>query len=88
MRRLVATDAWRSTLARNGWSDLYLDGVAFEQFVLAEQARVAGILRRIHADDQSAGGGPPQVHARTGGGPETRRSDPDRASSSADCFGP
>ena len=58
MRRLVVTDAWRSTLARNGWSDLYLDGVAFEQFVLAEQARVAGILRRIHADDESAGGPP------------------------------
>lgn len=54
MRRFVATREWQTTLTRNGWSDLYLDGVEFEQFVLAEQARVAAILRRIHADDDVA----------------------------------
>ena len=40
VRALVASPSWRETLARTGWTDAYLDGAAFRQFLLAEQARV------------------------------------------------
>ncbi|MDH4063926.1 MAG: tripartite tricarboxylate transporter substrate-binding protein [Acidobacteriota bacterium] len=47
VRALVASAGWRDTLQRTGWSDLYLDGPAFRQFLLAEQARVVGVLERL-----------------------------------------
>ena len=47
VRALVGSPAWKDTLARTGWSDLYLDGPAFRQFLLAEEARVEAVLRRL-----------------------------------------
>ena len=47
VRAAVATATWRDTLARTGWTDLYQDGPAFRQFLLAEQARVQGVLARL-----------------------------------------
>lgn len=49
VRRVVQSPAWRDTLARTGWTDLHLDGPPFRQFLLAEQARVAAVLRRLEA---------------------------------------
>lgn len=47
VRAAVASAAWRDTLARTGWTDLYQDGPAFRQFLLAEQARVNAVLARL-----------------------------------------
>jgi putative tricarboxylic transport membrane protein len=41
VERMVATPAWRDVLRRNGWTDLYLSGDAFVQFLLEEEARAA-----------------------------------------------
>jgi putative tricarboxylic transport membrane protein len=47
VRAAVTSPAWRDTLARTGWTDLYQDGPAFRQFLLAEQARVNAVLARL-----------------------------------------
>lgn len=47
VRRLTASAGWRETLARSGWTDQYLDGPAFRQFLLSEQARVEAVLGRL-----------------------------------------
>ncbi|MCC6988193.1 MAG: tripartite tricarboxylate transporter TctB family protein [Acidobacteria bacterium] len=47
VRAAVTSTAWRDTLARTGWTDLYQDGPAFRQFLLAEQARVNAVLARL-----------------------------------------
>lgn len=49
VQRVVGSAAWRETLARSGWTDLYLDGPPFRQFLLAEQSRVDAVLRRLDA---------------------------------------
>jgi putative tricarboxylic transport membrane protein len=49
VRAVAASPAWRETLSRMGWTDLYLDGAPFRQFLLAEQARVEAVLRRLDA---------------------------------------
>ena len=41
VERMVATRAWQDVLRRNGWTDLYLSGDAFVQFLLDEEARAA-----------------------------------------------
>lgn len=50
VRRVVQSATWRETLARTGWTDLHLDGPPFRQFLLAEQARVEAVLRRLDAN--------------------------------------
>ena len=46
----VATSApWRATLEQNGWDDQLLTGPALRQFLLAEQARIEDVLRRLSA---------------------------------------
>ena len=47
VRQMVASPSWRETLQRTGWTDAHLDGAAFQQFLLAEQARVHAVLRRL-----------------------------------------
>ena len=47
VRTMVGSAAWRETLQRTGWTDQYLDGPAFRQFLLAEQSRVVGVLARL-----------------------------------------
>ncbi len=49
VRAMVGTASWRETLQRTGWTDLYLDGPSFRQFLLAEQARVFGTVERLQA---------------------------------------
>ncbi len=57
VRALVGSAAWRDTLQRTGWTDLYADGPAFRQFLLAEQARVVGVIERLQAGRAVAPGG-------------------------------
>lgn len=64
VQRLVESASWRETLTRTGWTDLYLDGPPFRQFLLAEQSRVEAVLRRLTAggtNTASAGGWTPSV---------------------------
>jgi len=49
VRAMVASHAWKETLRRTGWSDLYSDGPAFRQFLLAEQSRVMAVIARLQA---------------------------------------
>jgi putative tricarboxylic transport membrane protein len=42
--RLHGSSEWRTALARNGWTDAYLDGDAFGQFVREESDRVGDVL--------------------------------------------
>ncbi len=49
VRALASSAAWRETLQRTGWTDLYADGPAFRQFLLAEQARIVGVIERLQA---------------------------------------
>jgi hypothetical protein len=57
VRALVASPSWRETLTRTGWTDAYLDGAAFRQFLLAEQARVHAVLGRLQAQAAPAAAG-------------------------------
>lgn len=52
--RLATSEAWRQAIARNGWDDQFLAGAAFRQFLLAEQARIEAVLRRLAATDTTA----------------------------------
>lgn len=42
--QLYASPAWKEQMTRNGWTDTYLSGPAFESFLTDEQARVRGVL--------------------------------------------
>jgi putative tricarboxylic transport membrane protein len=55
--RLVESDVWKASLARNGWGDALLAGAPFRQFLLAEQARVGGIVERLMDDGARGPGG-------------------------------
>ncbi len=52
--RLATSDAWRQAIAQNGWEDQFLAGAGFRQFLLAEQARIEAVLRRLAAADSPA----------------------------------
>ncbi len=57
VRAMAASPAWQETLRRTGWTDAWLEGAAFEQFLLAEQARVLAVLGRLREQSAPAGGG-------------------------------
>ncbi|GIJ46179.1 C4-dicarboxylate ABC transporter substrate-binding protein [Virgisporangium aliadipatigenens] len=42
--RLVRSAQWRAALARNGWSDAYLGGPAFDRFLAQERARLDAVM--------------------------------------------
>jgi putative tricarboxylic transport membrane protein len=50
VERVARSDAWRSLCARYGWEDMLLTGPAFRQFLIAEQARVNDVLRRLRTN--------------------------------------
>jgi len=52
--RLATSEAWRQALAQHGWEDQFLAGAGFRQFLLAEQARIEAVLRRLAATDTAA----------------------------------
>jgi putative tricarboxylic transport membrane protein len=49
----VESPSWQETLRRTGWTNAYLDGAAFRQFLLAEQARVLDVLGRLERQSAS-----------------------------------
>ncbi len=57
VRAMVRSPAWQETLQRTGWTDLYADGPAFRQFLLAEQARIVGVIERLQAGRAATPGG-------------------------------
>lgn len=55
--RMVAGHAWRRTLARTGWADLYLPGDRFGAFLRAEQTRIGVVIRSLTpANDRAQAG--------------------------------
>ncbi len=54
VRAMAGSAAWRETVQRTGWTDLYADGATFRQFLLAEQARVVGVVARLQAGRAAA----------------------------------
>jgi len=65
VRRMAASPPWRETLQRTGWTDAYLDGPAFAQFLLAEQARVEATLGRLRQQTAPARAARWQPSSRT-----------------------
>jgi hypothetical protein len=47
VERMAHSESWRATLRRLGWTDSYLAGPAFAQFLDAERARVGRIVARL-----------------------------------------
>jgi putative tricarboxylic transport membrane protein len=52
--KLATSPTWRSTLEQNGWADEFLTGPPLRQFLLAEQARIEDVLRRLSANNSRA----------------------------------
>ena len=52
--KLATSPQWRSTLEQNGWADEFLTGPPLRQFLLAEQARIEDVLRRLSANNSRA----------------------------------
>jgi putative tricarboxylic transport membrane protein len=57
VERMAHSESWRSTLTRLGWTDSYLAGPAFDQFLDVERVRVGRIVARLRgsAGDANAG---------------------------------
>ena len=60
VERMAHSDSWRATLARFGWTDSYLAGPAFDEFLDDERVRIGRIVARLRgsaadAADASAG---------------------------------
>ena len=51
---MARSDPWQHTLEQNGWEDTFLAGADFRQFLLAEQARVEAVLRRLAAGETAS----------------------------------
>ncbi len=47
VERMAHSDSWSATLKRLGWTDSYLAGPAFDQFLDAERVRVGRIVARL-----------------------------------------
>jgi len=47
VERMAHSEAWRATLMRLGWTDSYLAGPAFDQFLDSERVRIGRIVARL-----------------------------------------
>ena len=47
LEEMHATDAWKEALVKNGWSDAFMTGTAFEQFLKEQDERVATTLTEL-----------------------------------------
>ena len=47
MDRMRQSQAWKETLQKNNWTDMYLAGPAFEEFLKQENARATAVLKSI-----------------------------------------
>jgi hypothetical protein len=53
--RMAHSDSWRATLARLGWSDSYLAGPAFDEFLDAERVRIGRIVFGLRGSAAESG---------------------------------
>jgi putative tricarboxylic transport membrane protein len=44
---LHATDQWKEALVKNGWTDAFVTGEAFEQFLKDQDTRVSTTLTEL-----------------------------------------
>jgi putative tricarboxylic transport membrane protein len=56
VERMANSDAWRATLARLGWSDSYLAGPAFDEFLDTERIRIGRIVSGLRGSAADASG--------------------------------
>jgi putative tricarboxylic transport membrane protein len=47
MDRMRQSQAWKATLAKNNWTDMYLAGPEFEDFLKQENSRATEVLQSI-----------------------------------------
>jgi putative tricarboxylic transport membrane protein len=47
LRQARTSDEWQETLKRNNWTDSFLTGEDFDNFIIADSARTARILQRV-----------------------------------------
>ena len=47
LEEMHATDAWKEALVKNGWSDAFMTGAPFEQFLKDQDQRVASTLTEL-----------------------------------------
>ena len=52
--RMAHRESWRATLAKRGWTDSYLAGPAFDQFLDTERVRVGRIIARLRGSSSDA----------------------------------
>ncbi len=43
--KVASSNGWKAQLARRGWTDYYLAGDAFAEFIQSENKRVAEVLK-------------------------------------------
>jgi putative tricarboxylic transport membrane protein len=55
VERMAHSPSWAATLSRLGWTDSYLDGPAFEEFLNGERVRFARIVARLRAPADDRG---------------------------------
>jgi putative tricarboxylic transport membrane protein len=58
VERMAHSESWRSTLTRLGWTDSYLAGPAFDEFLDAERVRVGRIVARLRGSAGDANAAP------------------------------
>lgn len=54
IERMAASAEWKSVLTKNGWTDMFLSGPAFRQFLLAEQHRIEQVSRNLDSANLTA----------------------------------
>jgi putative tricarboxylic transport membrane protein len=54
LEKMVRSPSWQATLTRLGWTDSYLAGPAFAEFLDAERVRVARIVSRLRGTTASS----------------------------------
>jgi putative tricarboxylic transport membrane protein len=47
LEELHGTQQWKDALAKNGWTDAFLTGAAFEQFLEEQDNRVSSTLTEM-----------------------------------------
>jgi putative tricarboxylic transport membrane protein len=53
VERMAQSESWRATLAKRGWTDSYLAGPPFDQFLESERARVGRIVTRLRGSSSN-----------------------------------
>ena len=56
VQRMAATAEWKEALRRSGWTDIYMEGDAFRQFLVSETARIVPLVARARPQRRGSGG--------------------------------